>query len=477
MVNPPQKSTRKLAKVYPPLEAYIQHLLLVKLTLNDAAKSLVTKQILRLPWGEPSAQCGALVSKYMVKACLSGKYGTTCAVLEVAAALKKSRREIIVKMVDAVLEDLKWSMENPTFRHQQRAIGLARVLGHLYVASLVNSSMVFEQLNDFVNFGHKIPAALLEASKTQFVLDETSAAEGGGIGSSAKFPTPPPISNAIPEEDDEAEAINEVGGQEGQEEGRAEEAKPPESVPISRYSKYDPRVPCAFDPPTAILRIKLICSLLESAGPSIANSMDLSKLKRFLASFQRYLFTKHSLPAEVKFALLDLFDSLESHIKAVTQVKDSKKGKKNKKLIKDDNAGDHEVFVRYTSWMDAHGAVITYEEAEAKAESRARDRLILKGGGEIASDQGRISTKMEGHEDGIVMEGDEFVGDSDESVSEDESESDSASSAESMEGDDEDLDSQEVPASDGDHESQYDESEEEMEEEEGEEYVEELVEE
>jgi hypothetical protein len=56
MVNPPQRSTRKLVKISPPLEAYIQHLLMVKLTPIDASKAFVTKQILRLPWNEPAAQ-------------------------------------------------------------------------------------------------------------------------------------------------------------------------------------------------------------------------------------------------------------------------------------------------------------------------------------------------------------------------------------------------------------------------------------
>mmetsp|Transcript_200 Transcript_200/g.305 ORF Transcript_200/g.305 Transcript_200/m.305 type:complete len:700 (+) Transcript_200:784-2883(+) len=445
MVNPPQRSARKLAKVYPPLEAYIQHLLLVKLTPNDPAKAFVTKQLLRLPWSEPEARCGVLVSKYMLKACLSGKYGISSAILAVATTLKKTRREVIVRMVDALLEELKWSMENPTFRHQQRAIGLARVLGQLYVSTLVNSSIIFDQLNDFVNFGHGIPPALLDASERQLRRDDANRNDAEPL---PKFSTPLPISSSIPEEDEEEENIH------GNICVEAAEAKPPEPVPISPFSKFDPRVPCAFDPPTATLRIQLVCSLLESSGQSIANVTEHPRLQFFLACFQRYLFTKHSLPPEVKFALLDLFDNIESNMKAVKQARGNKNGKKNNKLKGSDGCFDS-ILKRYSTWFDAHEAVVAYEKAEALSEARANDRLILKAGGEVINSSEVVELpSFNGPEVDVGIEVDESIADSDESTSDEETASGSVSSTEYIEREGAD----EETGSEGAHESLVDET-------------------
>ena len=56
MVKPPPVAPKKAAKVYPPLEAYLRNLLLVKLAPADSMVSFVSKGLLRFPWNEPSQQ-------------------------------------------------------------------------------------------------------------------------------------------------------------------------------------------------------------------------------------------------------------------------------------------------------------------------------------------------------------------------------------------------------------------------------------
>jgi regulator of nonsense transcripts 2 len=453
IVNPPQRNIRKHTKVYSPLEAYIRHLLLVKLTPYDASKTFVTKQILRLPWNVPEIQCGMLVSKYMLKACLSGRCGIISAILAVATTLKKTRREVVVKLVDLVLEELKWSMENPTFRCQQRAIGLARILGQLYLHSLINSSVVFYQLSEFLNLGHEIPTALLEVCERNARYDKGTG-DADVFEPVVKFTSAPLITNSIPE-DDESEGTD--GGHLTVDivTDKHVETKALDPVPISPFSKFDPRVPCPFDPPAAILRIQLVCNLLESCGPNIVNVTDLPKLQRFLSSFQRYLFTKHSLPPETKFALLDLFDNVESNLKAARKVKDKGHGKKGKSGNYADAVGLIG-FERFTTWSAAHDAVIAFEEAETLADRQAQERMLSKAVGDVRNNGGdRANLLLVNRQDELAVNVESYVG-SDESTSDEGTTSVSASSSasvDSMEREEADLISQDVDSSEDGHET------------------------
>eukprot|EP00814_Leptocylindrus_danicus_P003399 CAMPEP_0116041550 /NCGR_PEP_ID=MMETSP0321-20121206/25127_1 /TAXON_ID=163516 /ORGANISM="Leptocylindrus danicus var. danicus, Strain B650" /LENGTH=499 /DNA_ID=CAMNT_0003521789 /DNA_START=171 /DNA_END=1670 /DNA_ORIENTATION=+ len=157
------------------------------------------------------------------------------------------------------------------------------------------------------------------------------------------------------------------------------EEKPPAPVAVSKYSKFDPRVPCLIDGPTAVLRIKLVCTVLDTAGSSLISSSNpgnnnLVRLQRFLTCFQRYLFTKSVLPTEVEFATLDLFDSLDSCFRANKP--------QQKKSSKASGAGTDEKLCvpRYDNWFSAHQAAVAAEEAEALAEERGKQRLLAQGG-------------------------------------------------------------------------------------------------
>jgi len=366
MVKPPPAAPRKAAKVYPPLEAYLRHLLLVKLAPTDSVVSFVAKGLLRFPWNDPSQQCGALICKYMMKACRKGRYKAIQAVAAVAAFTRRARPEIAARLIDAVLEDLQWSMEHPSFRDQQRTITYAKLLGELYAHSLVSGQMVIQQLYNFINYGHDIPEALREASEKQ--IAENSGGNEGTVASEGLKETLPVYNSS----GGVSQTINEDEEMEEAELETKEVAEPtqPQVVAVSKYSKYDPRVPCAIDLPNSVFRVKLVCTLLDSSAKYLMTKSNVTAADEFLAAFQRYLFTKTLLPTEVEFALLDTFDVIDSKWRMAMKEKIP--------------AGEHEKkdfgFPRYATWLDAHNATVAIEEANALHEARTRARLEAMAG-------------------------------------------------------------------------------------------------
>jgi regulator of nonsense transcripts 2 len=357
-VKPPPGGPRKKVKEYPPLEAYLRHLLLVRLEATEPVVSMVSKQLVRMPWHDPSYQCGALVCKLMLKACRKGRYKTIEAVAAVAAKLRTQRAagEVSIRLTDAVLEELRWALEHPNFRDQQRIITYTRLLGELHCTGQVSGNIIIDQLYEFINLGHLIPDSLREASKA---LAAAAELEKSTMAPSSKLPvynSSGAVTKVIQEdeemEDDELPTQVEDEG-----------VKP---VAVAPYSLYDPRVPSAQDPPTSSYRITLVCTLLESAAPSLIHRSNVPRLRGFFAAFQRYLFTKTVLPTDVEFALLDTFDVVDSHWKSIS------KGGPGRRP---DSSGSESGFPRYTSWLDAHTATVAVEESEALFQSQKRARL------------------------------------------------------------------------------------------------------
>lgn len=121
-----------------------------------------------------------------------------------------------------------------------------------------------------------------------------------------------------------------------------------------------------------------MCAVLDKTYETIVcnntGSNNVPKLQRFLAHFQRYLFTKSILPTEVEFGVLDLFDAIDSELKA-----------QNKGNLKRSDSSKYSI-TRYENWADAHAAAIAAEEADAKQEERGKQRLLAQGGDVFESD-------------------------------------------------------------------------------------------
>lgn len=344
MVNPPPQKGRPTKEV-PPLEAYLRYLLMTRLEAEEKSISFASKQIQRMPWSDPGIDCGALVTKYMLKACRRGRYKATKAIASLAANLKRSKPEVPARLIDDALEEIQWFISHPSFRDHQRTLVCARLLGELYCSAAIPSSILFDEVHQILNFGHDIPSALRQASENQ----ELFAPRGN-------------ISQTILEDEEMEE-------DEEQEEKEEEEVNiQPQVVSISSFSKYDPRVPSDIDPPNAVFRIKLVCTILETASSHVVTVNNKAKLEFALASLQRYLFTKTSLPSDVEFSVLDLFDALDSELKKI-----SSGGGKNKKAAAAS-------FVRYNSWLDAHQFVVTAEKTKILDEARVKVRVLAQAG-------------------------------------------------------------------------------------------------
>lgn len=225
-----------------------------------------------MPWRDPSIDCGALVCKYMMKACRKGRYKATKAVASLAAKLKRDKPEVAARLIDTVVEEIQWFIEHPNFRDHQRTLVCARVFGELYCAAVIPSSSVFAFMHHVLNFGHDIPDSLREASNRQDTFAPRSK-----------------VTQTI-HEDEEMEGAEEVE--------QVEEK--PAVVPVSNYSLYDPRVFCPIDPPTAVFRIKIVTTILETASSQVVTASNKAKVDFILASLQRYLFVKTSLPSDGK---------------------------------------------------------------------------------------------------------------------------------------------------------------------------------
>jgi len=422
MVDPPQRKAHKVSKVFPPLEAYVQYLFTVKLTADPSSISFVSKQLLRLPWNDPTARCGSLIGKHLLKALRRGRHGEKDAAFDIASLLKKSRREAIVRMLDFALEELQWSLENPSFRNQQRALGIARVLGNLHAVSLAPSPVVLDQLHGFINFGHEVTPAMKDAN-----LKQQSHSHDRVIASNIQAPRS--RAAIIPEDQEYGEQGGE--GNEGFISVDEEILKP---VPISPFASHDPRIPCVLDPPNSVLRVKLVCCLLEACGSSLVTHPNLPKLRYFYTCFQRYLFTKSALPVEVKFAVLDAFDAFDSNIRLLLGTKEQKKKRRKRGVPKDSEDQGVFTFLRYTSWREAHQAVIETEEADAEAEIRAKNRLIFKSGGTGSAPEAlSLGEGDEAEEDFTMMDDESLDGNSDDA-------SEGADSTSSSSSDDTDAD-------------------------------------
>jgi regulator of nonsense transcripts 2 len=409
MVKPPQKKIEKKIKILSPMEEYIKELLLVRLDKSNV--SFISKQLMRLPWSDESIDCGEIVVKYMLKVCRRGRYNSISSVASLVSSCKKGKPEVCVRIIDFLLEELRFIMEKPSMRDQQRAIVYAKLFGELHNFSLVPSQIIFGQLYDFVNFGHAIPDSIRNASV------ENQHEES--ISMPSKLKSSLGVIEAIQEDEELEEEDN--GGENSDEDNDDKQIENQEvaPIPVSPFAEFDPRVPSVIDPPSAVFRIKLICTLLDSCVSSLVTATNLPKLDVFLAAFQRYIFIKDFLPTDIEFSLLDTFDLIESCSKIAK--KDNKKG----------------AISRYKNWVDAHNSVIKHEELEKSHESKMNRRLLHQAGLLTTLDQQDLQGVDSDDEMSTNSVEDEDNSDSGEEMSEDEIESEDDDS-EDEEGSDED---------------------------------------
>lgn len=138
----PVDTTSKIThvKVRPPLHQYIRFLLFVELG-SKGSTNRILKQLRKLNWKDPE------VTSYAIR-CLSSawkvKFPHIRTLAGVVAELTLYQEVVGLRVVDAVLEDIRWSLEFPISKFNQRRVSMAKYLAELYNYRMVESSVVFK---------------------------------------------------------------------------------------------------------------------------------------------------------------------------------------------------------------------------------------------------------------------------------------------------------------------------------------------
>ncbi|KAK9809827.1 hypothetical protein WJX73_010709 [Symbiochloris irregularis] len=148
----PPATTAARAKARPPLQAYMRHLVLKGLWIDDTKK--VQRKLRRFPWAEHEA--------YLVRCLLrtvKGGYARVATTASLVASLSRYHPSLSVALADCLLEEVRAGLEAPKAGGYQRRIGHMQLLGELYNYRVIDSRVVFDTLYLLLELGHDTPEA------------------------------------------------------------------------------------------------------------------------------------------------------------------------------------------------------------------------------------------------------------------------------------------------------------------------------
>ena len=264
----PQTTRGIKRKERTPMYLYIRHLILNRLAPVQDRSSRKDKQrkqrallnrVVKLI--EKLNLQDEVTQNMLVKSFLSitkGKFGSIKNVCSVLRTLRSHKFDFITcRVIDGLLELIRAGLDVSDFRHNQRRVGQMKFLGELCVARLVNMNLIFETLYMLIEIGHPFPAP----EKT--------------------------------DDDDEVLPLRPL--RQGE----------PRSV------RSHPSVLCKADMPHDVLRIRLICVLLDTVSHVLKRSKLYKKrLDTFLIYFDRYISFKWSLTLDVRFMIENTIEDL-----------------------------------------------------------------------------------------------------------------------------------------------------------------------
>ena len=142
-----ERARSRRARVRPPTHEYVRHL--VFRVLDEKTLPQVNRQLHKLPW--------ATHERYVVRTLLKShknRYGASPWIAQLVAVLAKGKPSFGVRMIDSLLEEIRFGLEtNAPWMHQRR-LAAARLLGEMYKAKVVNTTTIFSQLYLLISFGH-----------------------------------------------------------------------------------------------------------------------------------------------------------------------------------------------------------------------------------------------------------------------------------------------------------------------------------
>ncbi|XP_055634093.1 regulator of nonsense transcripts 2 [Toxorhynchites rutilus septentrionalis] len=144
-------------KVRPLIHTYIRHLIFEELNKSNVDKMI--KLLRRLDWEDNATQ------DYAVK-CLSKAYNIRYHLIrslaDLVSGLSSYQEKAVIKVIDAVFEDIRAGLEIHDTKLAQRRVAMAKYLGELYNYRLVESGNVLNTLYSIislgVSFSHDIPS-------------------------------------------------------------------------------------------------------------------------------------------------------------------------------------------------------------------------------------------------------------------------------------------------------------------------------
>ncbi|CAI2187929.1 7012_t:CDS:10, partial [Funneliformis geosporum] len=147
--NPPDR-TAIVKKERSVMEQYIRKL--IYSDLNKKTVEKILKLLRKLDWEDKE------VYKVLEK-CFSKvwkiKYSNIHLMAVLASGLNRYHSDFGVALVDRVIEDIRISLEQNIFKHNQRRIATVKYLGELYNYRMVDSPVIFDTLYSIVTLGHE----------------------------------------------------------------------------------------------------------------------------------------------------------------------------------------------------------------------------------------------------------------------------------------------------------------------------------
>ena len=302
-VVPAEAPVRRI-RVRDPIHAFLRYLLLDRLTISNLDETL--KTVRRLPWNDSAAR----VREFLVKVSLSAataNFDTSRIELIVSllAGIKFFYDTCIVSLVDTlqarifaalseggrlavnaspksdVQESAAVPAAIPALRTKlaQRAFGLSRMLAECYNYKLCDSSVIFRALYTCINWQHEIPVDVRRAGidgvngLLAYALDaaDTNSEAAALLQILPRFPLP----------------------------------MPPTDPGVGGWG-FHPTVTSAVDPSTSMLRVRMVCAILDACGPFFRPGTALgARLDRFLVYFRRYFVHKTSVPIDTEITVAE----------------------------------------------------------------------------------------------------------------------------------------------------------------------------
>jgi len=117
---------------------------------NKGATNRILKQLRKLNWKDPD------ITQYAIKCLTSAwkvKFPNIRTLAGIVAELSLYQEFVGHRIIDAVLEDIRWSLEVPISKFNQRRVSMVKYLAELYNYRMVESAVVFKVLYTLITFG------------------------------------------------------------------------------------------------------------------------------------------------------------------------------------------------------------------------------------------------------------------------------------------------------------------------------------